>query len=267
MVIEIVHLQQLRADSSIPQYDENTDSCNEVVASQFEVATYLKDHLDAPVLDQSLSEDISCENSQDICSKAKQIFAFGLPDYIESLSYLQKTMLYQYGAAITLTYMGILPKTYKSLGNEKIIPQGNLEYLALENAQLAAVEYYGEAQGEVFLCFDENYDFKQACDVFNYPLTEIDLAQGYQEYDLNHNSKESNLISSITITIPVSISFIIFICRFLEIKEPRIEPVNEGPIAINPPLAPAVDEEMTLDRPLTLLGVHEPAVVTVTGTV
>lgn len=199
MPIEIIHLKQFHKILSIPEYDEQKEICDKVVKSQFELANYLANNNNAPVVLESLYDIIDCNNSYEMCSLTKEvIFSAGLPNSFEDLTYEQKAMLYECGAAITLTYMGVLPKTYPSIdrdSSDKIDAEatklayeeiyletttteyfGNREHFALDYAKLAAQDYYGDStQGKVFIIFGGAHDFSKECNEFGYKHSEIDF--------------------------------------------------------------------------------------------
>ncbi|MCT4635112.1 MAG: hypothetical protein N4A31_02540 [Rickettsiales bacterium] len=191
MTIEIIHLKQFHRIPGIPEYDKQNNICNIVVKSQLNLAKYLERNNDIPVVSESLYDNINCENSSEMCAVTKQyIFPNGLPDSFEQLTHVQKAMLYEYGAAITLTYAGVLPKTYPSIDKDNSDKIDNdfskgiyndifstREKFAIENAKLAAQDYYDDStQGKVFIIFGGAHDFSKECDEFGYKISEIDFS-------------------------------------------------------------------------------------------
>lgn len=200
MTIEIIHLKQFHKIPGIPNYDEQNEICNTVAKSQFKLANYLAHNNNTPVVLESLYDNINCENSSEMCAVTKEVvFPDGLPNSFEDLSYAQKVMLYEYGATITLTYMGVLPQTYPSIdsdSSDKIDAEarklsyeelylkvtttedfGNREHFALDNAKLAAQDHYGSStQGKVFIVFGAAHDFRKECIEFGYQHSEIDFS-------------------------------------------------------------------------------------------
>lgn len=199
MTLEITHLKQLHKIPGIPDYDSNQDICVQVARAQYELASYLTKNTNIPVIRESLYDDIDCINYIDICNITKEIFfPNGLPDSFEKLNHLQRTMLYREGAALTLTYMGVLPKIYKAIEKEdsdrideifntlpyhvlynKITTEddfGNRENFALDKATSVAQDYYGSpSQGKVFIIFGAAHDFKKECAERGFKLTEVCL--------------------------------------------------------------------------------------------
>lgn len=215
MTMEIIHLKQLHKIPGIAKYDDKKEICNKVVKAQLELANYLANNNNIPVVLESLYDDLNCENSSEMCAVTQQyVFPNRLPESFEQLTYVQKAMLYEYGAATTLTYMGILSKTYKSIDKNnsdkiddeaiklsyeelylKIITAddfGNREHFALEKAKLAAQEYYDSStiSRKVFIVFGGAHDFNKECNEFGYKLSEIDFSQ---------MRKDKNEISSTTL--------------------------------------------------------------------
>lgn len=199
MTLEITHLKQLHNIPGIPDYDSKKDICVQVARAQYELASYLIHNTNIPVILESHYDDVDCINSIDMCNVTKQfVFPNGLPDSFEQLNHVQKAMLYKYGAAVTLTYMGVLPKIYKAIEKEdsdrideafdklsyealyhKMITEddfGNRENFALDQVQLVALDYYGSPdQGKVFVIFGAGHDFKKECAERGFKLTEVSL--------------------------------------------------------------------------------------------
>lgn len=200
MKLEITHLKQFHKIPGIPEYDQYKPICNKIAKHQYELAKYLTQNPNIPVIVESLYDNIDCINSSDMCNVTKNfIFPQGLPDNFNQLTFLQKKFLYEEGAATTLVYMGILPIVYKSIDKEfsdKIDAEaeqlsyeelyqkvttdddfGNRENFALDNAALVAEAVYGISnENKIFIIFGGAHDFKNECNDRGFELKEVSFS-------------------------------------------------------------------------------------------
>ena len=153
-----------------------------------------------------------CGTYGSICTTIQEeVFPAGFPDRFDSLTKHQKRILYSYGGGPVLVLLGIIPKIHKTIEqklNDELkerferldVPidhpiEGIKSFLKRKNPQAyvdiyetrdkAAISSIKEAfentpqdfaQGQVFLIFGADHDFREECQKYGYKLTEVNLA-------------------------------------------------------------------------------------------
>ncbi len=166
-----------------------------IVRAQYEIAHYLLRNSNLPIVAESFSVNML---SAAFGANNHRLFPEGLPTNFEQLTFSQKKVLYEMGAAFALVYDGSLPIIYKSIDEEdggkaeselsKISYREsdkrlktetdflNRENLALDNVEIAAKAHYGSSnEGTVILIFGAGHDFKKECSERGHLLTEISV--------------------------------------------------------------------------------------------
>ncbi len=124
--IEILHVAQTHRDAlrTLDEHKANGGTgaarnlLDMVVQSQLKVAQLIKKHPNTPVVSEScgrtLSYPLTDEVSIQIHKKIKEIYSQGMPEKLESLTDVQKRLLYEYGAPFLLFFLGQIKTLYRS---------------------------------------------------------------------------------------------------------------------------------------------------------
>lgn len=212
MTLEIIHLKQIHASPSLPNYDEEHYLTLPVVHAQFDIAKYLLLNVDIPVIVENLLNDQIAKTP----NENELLLPNGLPSQVSQLTHVQKVVLYKFGAAMILAHDGLLPIIYKSIDaadarkveskysqmsirafntqGEREEDPLNRENFALDNAErVAKLHYRQQNEGKVIIIFGVHHDFKKECDERGYKLTEIsvDTVKEYIEWQDGANNISS----------------------------------------------------------------------------
>jgi hypothetical protein len=204
--MKIIHLhQQHKLPFGIKPIPEVIDA---TVQSQFMVAQEIKKRPRCPVLVEGLFEDVSDADSLKLSQVVKIIFPRSFPTDFNDLTPLQKNLLYDKGAVLTLFYLGEIPSIYKSIHKEaseaieRQISEGFYAQIfkpreteAIACAKEAAIKHFKKLDGStVIIVFGGGHDFKPYCDEerFEYEVIKCTGSLNSTTYSQEHLFIESN---------------------------------------------------------------------------
>lgn len=171
--IKLTHLGQCHKPPF--NYTAGPEYVEEMIESQIKVANYIKNHPDALVFLEGLTESFSGIPEGVFTLSAKMIFPTGLPDDAAKLNSLQKDYLYNAEAAVrTMNRLGELKSMYRTISPEQsevvdsLISDGDWSHM-FGTREVAAMECIKEVleknpdKKEVILVYGDEHDFSKHC--------------------------------------------------------------------------------------------------------
>jgi hypothetical protein len=189
--IKLIHLGQ---SHKLPfNYKASPEYVEQMVASQIKVATYIKNHPNALVFLEGLTESFWGIPGGGLTRAAKILFPDGLPDDAAKLNSLQKDYLYNGEDAVrTMNRLGDLKSMYRTISPKQSkfvdsrISKGEWIHI-FGTREIAAMESIKEVmkknpdKKEVILVFGDAHDFSKHC-----------LKYGFQHEKVSCRSSKSD---------------------------------------------------------------------------
>ena len=187
-VIKVTHIAQAHR---LPFGIEASDVYMEKsLRSQLTIAKLLQDNKTTPVLLEGLTEN-SSDFSGRMAGVARHFFPRGVPESLAELNKDQKKFLYEYGAARTLHFLGVIQTLNRSIHpgqSEKIdrlIKAGDYSHINVPR-EIEAMSCIAEVISEkktdnVFLIYGGAHDFSPYCTKHGYEYYRIDTTVDAKE--------------------------------------------------------------------------------------
>lgn len=151
--------------------------------SQLTIAKLLQDNKTTPVFLEGLTEN-SSNYSGPIANVARHFFPRGVPETLAELTKDQKEFLYEYGAARTLHFLGVIQTLNRSIHPEqsekidRLIKAGDYSHINERReieAMLCIAEVISEKETDnVFLIYGGAHNFSSYCTKHGYEYDRID---------------------------------------------------------------------------------------------
>lgn len=181
--IKLTHLGQAH---KLPfNYTAGPEYVEKMIESQIKVANYIKNHPDALVFLEGLTESFSGIPEGMFTLSTKMIFPTGLPDDAAKLNSLQKDYLYNAEEAVrTMNRLGELKSMYRTISPEQskvvdsLISDGDWSHM-IGTREVAAMECIKEVleknpdKKEVILVYGDAHDFSKYCSDFGFQYEKI----------------------------------------------------------------------------------------------
>lgn len=204
--IKLTHLGQAH---KLPfNLTASSEYVEHVMESQIKVSNYIKNHPDALVFLEALTESFSGIPEDEFTVIAKMLFPDGLPDDAAKLDSFQKDYLYNEEAAVrTMNRLGEVKSMYRTISPEQskvvdsLTPDDDWSHLSEDDwshidgiKELAAMECIKEVleknpdKNEVILVYGDAHDFSKHCLDYGFQYEKISC--------VNIEANESSLLSS-----------------------------------------------------------------------
>lgn len=163
--MKLIHLKQQHSSPF-----DTRDLKKLTTQCQFQIAHYLKNNPDYPVVLESLDADDGKPTDLDpkeidkVLFNIKSEFNAKLPETFEALTRKQQDYLYQLGGARIAFALGHIKHIYKSIDDPRISDQATREKQAIDNCKRAIQQHYGKKgkkKGTALLIFGAKHDFSK----------------------------------------------------------------------------------------------------------
>jgi len=143
--IEILHVAQSHGDP-VKSFDEHIESdglkvaiklLDKIVQAQLKVVQTIKKYSNIPVVnegcDRTLSHPLTDDIAIQLSDVIKEIFPQGIPEKLDSLTYVQKRLLYDYGAPFLLFMLGQITTLYRSCDEDGELAEAEKHLSSIKN--------------------------------------------------------------------------------------------------------------------------------------